>query len=1704
METKKLIKIVDDIKKVWNYDHPQTAISKLKKACDLFIKDKDYKGLLVFFKNCVSMSWMLEDVIVDVIDHEDQAISECGGESLRALFQIIKGKMVNGYYQQKDAYKQAMSHPEELEIPLNEFEWFTGADVCRIVYDNNGHPVFGHDLLSYIAQETKQYDILKKYHLQANNKDAAFYAQCMYTIQYERERKLSDLIENNDDTPLILFALEYLIEKLIIIKNHYKPIEDRNLSVSKVIKLLNGIMEQFPNWPNIGLAAELLEQLSDPEVNVRLDKETILPNKPYTFSLERKNVSHIKLSIYRSMVENRNSQHELNSEYIEKSFEENPVYQKEYLYENSNTYLWISSVMEIEPLQPGLYKVVLRADGRICYAEKIRVSQLCLLGEQLPQNRQRIVVLDAETGLPVPQAQIRHNKKKEIFDTKSLILDILSETVCDTTKRNNCFYPYKQDDQWAETVHIWGSYKYDKMKSRCTGDILTDRSIYRPGQTAHVTIVCYNINVNNQVRTLQRDNIKITIKESGYGKHIWLQKVKTDEYGIGYMNYHIPNDLAPGRYDICWGDNCSTSIQIEEYKRPTFEVKMEPYTKPYKMGDTITVRGKATSFDGVPITNAKVNYIINSEESSWFFRLSYFWNYGINVYRFVSNYQTKGESFTDHEGNFQIEVPLLVDDGIEIPLVDIPLFLDIVAYADVVDMTGETQCGIISLPVSNREYILYAEVEYKMEKSEGFVFTPIVRNSAGEIHKCEINYRVDDEDWHTAASGKKVQLWYLEVGKHILQLEYDGEHAQRKFILFDKDSLSAPCETDCWEYQSSDVFPEDGSPVVIQVGNNTPGTYILYDIFSGESHVDSGAVKTETGMIRWELPYDPKFGNGILINFAWVRNQKVQHCSMAIKKPLPDMKLNLNWLSRKGDYTPKGHVKWIAKVDNPKGQIVPSNMIAVVYDKALDQLRPHSWMEFGPDLDWIIPETEWHYNRFYAFNRHWRASESPYDDNSYDCDCIRREQSRGGHKGGLDGGFYGSSGYCLSEMIKIRSNFTETAYFASNLRSKENGEIEVEFDLPDTLTTWKLMIVTFTKDMHWCSLEEEFISRKDMMVTANMPRFMRVGDKAVISAKVTNQSGQKMKAIASMELLDTKSRVILFSDSRPMDIGTGFTMPLSFHFVPDGEVDQYICRVFVQCDTCSDGEERIIPVLADKTMVTTTYVLDQDGPGIYQVHPSQLFPVGTKHRQLSLEYTNNALWQAVKAMGGLVEYDKKNAISLTAALYSALLTKYLTVQALGGAIDDKSDEKTDFLMGLFKKFQCSDGGFCWYKGMASSEYITTEVLMHLSRLSAIIDLPQKIKDMMEDAFGFVDKEMHKKVKKLREDEQNGFSVRMPSFTMFQHLYNYAISGRKITRRNREDFDYLVNLMLRDIHRQTIYEKAMSAIILEHAGNIEQAKEYVESLCQYSELDGNRGRSFNTSRASYSWYSYKIPTHVAAMEAIHRICPDRRQEIVEMQKWLLNEKRTQTWETPIDSVNAIHALLFGNIDTLHEKITTAISVDGRMLECETEGKEGHLKAELDPRAQLISFDKKSKGISWGAVYAKFLQPLSEVSASVSGMTIKREIIAPKAGLHVGDRIIVRLTYTCDRNYDMVEVVDSKAACMEPVKQLSWSDSFKHVASYDTKTVISYYGLAEGTYSMETEFWLDRPGAYEIGLATIQCAYAPEFRATCPSQRLVVLP
>ena len=160
--------MLDAIKTAWDKDLPQNAITKLNETCEQFVKEKDYEGLLVFFKLCLPFSDMLADTIIEIINREEIPIFEYGGEPLRALYLMIKGVVLKNktYFspEVKEIFKQSMEHPEELEIPLEDFDWFIENDSCHVLYDRNNHPIFGHDLLSYIAQETRQYNLLAKYH----------------------------------------------------------------------------------------------------------------------------------------------------------------------------------------------------------------------------------------------------------------------------------------------------------------------------------------------------------------------------------------------------------------------------------------------------------------------------------------------------------------------------------------------------------------------------------------------------------------------------------------------------------------------------------------------------------------------------------------------------------------------------------------------------------------------------------------------------------------------------------------------------------------------------------------------------------------------------------------------------------------------------------------------------------------------------------------------------------------------------------------------------------------------------------------------------------------------------------------------------------------------------------------------------------------------------------------------------------------------------------------------------------------------------------------------------------------------------------------------------------------------------------------------------------------------------------------------------
>ena len=165
--------------------------------------------------------------------------------------------------------------------------------------------------------------------------------------------------------------------------------------------------------------------------------------------------------------------------------------------------------------------------------------------------------------------------------------------------------------------------------------------------------------------------------------------------------------------------------------------------------------------------------------------------------------------------------------------------------------------------------------------------------------------------------------------------------------------------------------------------------------------------------------------------------------------------------------------------------------------------------------------------------------------------------------------------------------------------------------------------------------------------------------------------------------------------------------------------------------------------------------------------------------------------------------------------------------------------------------------------------------------------------------------------------------------------------------------------------------------------------------------------------------------------------------------------------------------------------------------------GYVKTALTYKGErTFTATKTSEGTSWGAIYAQFLQKTSDIEASQSGINVKREVIAtkPQSTLTIGDRIKVRITIETSRDLDFVQVVDRRAACMEPVNQLSGYHNGAYFSPKDNATHYFYGGLAKGKHVIETEYYIDRAGQYETGTCTVQCAYAPEFRGTTHSQTI----
>lgn len=1053
------------------------------------------------------------------------------------------------------------------------------------------------------------------------------------------------------------------------------------------------------------------------------------------------------------------------------------------------------------------------------------------------------------------------------------------------------------------------------------------------------------------------------------------------------------------------------------------------------------------------------------------------------------------------------------------------------------------------------------------------------RIDEGEWKDAEANAPVSIKEYASSATSASSSLVW-KSGVHQLEAICGQDTLQQKFTLFSMKDTHPMEPTTEWYYQTAKTFPRDGKPVYVQVGSSENGAHIVYSIIAGNKLLEKGAWELGDSIVTLPFSYREEYTSGVVINYSFVKNGECYTRKISIARPLPEKKLNITWKTFRDRLTPGQKEKWTLRITTPDGKPAKAQLMSVLYDKSLDQLAGHTW-EMSLGFSQWLPDCYWKSNlKYYKMGLAGTYPTKYYDEKELDVDKFdgkyfsfsaymqavllsKLERSYGGTVEAVRiqkdelvqeegrvmktrgsnmirvaaaapsankvfdvveempqfAGGTGSDAGQFLDKVQVRENMNETAFFYPALESDNQGNVAINFTLPESVTTWKFMGLAHDKEMRNGCLVDEAVAQKTVMVQPNMPRFLREGDKSTIVVKLFNTSDKKVNGNARMQILDAETQKVVWQKTQGYRIDAEGSATVSFD-VQGLKEGVYINKVVAAGNGYSDGEQHYLPVLSNRELVVNTLPITLHQQGEQSFDLSRLFlnkegkqAKGAENAKVTVEYTNNPSWLMVKALPSISNPDEEDAISLMSAIYANTITthiqKHLSLEKQPEQNLSQETVRLQNQVEKLKKLQNADGSFSWWKGMKGSRYMTTSVAEMMVRLNAVAGVQKSTAKMLTSAIDYLSWQTAQEVREMKKQEEKKHKV-SPSEQALHYLYILSMDGRKMKQNQEADKAYLLEKMSKLTGDFTIYGKARAAVVLAknsqlNAAYREKAGEYLQSVNEYAVYREEMGRYYDTRKALYSWRNYKIPTQVSVIEAMQMLKPNDKQTLEELQRWLLMSKRTQVWDTPVNTVDAVYAFMKGNESNWNRKAENAVlKLDGKLLPMPQDSTTlGYVRTEKAGKASTLSISKKSDYTSWGAVYAEFKQPLSEIASLESGIKVSRKVENQKKA-KVGDKIKVIITITADRDYDFVKIVDKRAACLEPVNQLSgyqWGMEC-YVSPKDNTTNFYFDRLSKGKHFVEMEYYVDRKGDYQSGSCTAECTYSPEFGGRTEAYKMTV--
>lgn len=1420
-------------------------------------------------------------------------------------------------------------------------------------------------------------------------------------------------------------SVEIIYNQIIANNNDYiyrngETVQDTSILAQKYNLLVSGI-QKYPNYYRLGVLKDALQNLTRSYAYIS-GRAVFYPTSSKSFDIKYQNISEIDINI----VDDKGK------EVFSKNLKVQP--NEPYLYQH------LAFSFDLDKIGSYLAKVkCTNIDGKTeIDSISFRLSKIASFTRTNPDDSQQFYIVDRKSGTPISGAEISLYTRSYNNDVHSYVKQatIITDwqglaSYNKSHKDSNLYYRVKKDRDESDYQYCReGFFYYSNDADMVLEDkvnIFTDRGLYRPGQVIYYKAI--KNSYNNQRQPIPSVNKRLQVKLYDVNNQLVSQKeLITNEFGSIAGEFIIPKEGLNGSYRLNI-DGYDAYVRVEEYKRPTFEIVFNKIDKAYTFGDLATISGYVQNFSGIKLQNTIVEYSITKKP----------------LYRWWNNNSSENIDYgivkTDAQGRFEIEfkIPIIESGSVQNSLFNRDIF-NFEITTTVTDLNGETQSNSTNVVVANISMILKTNIPDKIERNSNPTINITAANLNGEKIQTSGTYTIssvlaNDSIEHIIANGQfnttnntklSKEIEALQSGKYLIVFQANDDKGrsvktQNYFIIYSTDDKRPPITTNEWLIDKNAIF-KDGKPAEIIIGVSSKDVTILYELMKdGNLQYQEQFVLSDENK-KISIPYKNIYDDNVTALFTYIIDEKLYQNQIDIKKQSTVNDLTLKWNVFRDKVRPDQKEEWSIEVKDSKGNPVSAELLASMYDASLDKLlkvpqwdlvtrinnytSTYAWQSPNFQVknsksisfyrkDNYYPPLQWtSFNWFdFAFGYAQRsmlrsyafAAEAPLQKNesvktmsktlSMNEDMSEQKE------------FFKESEY----KPQIRNNFDETAFFYPQLKTNSKGETTFSFTVPGSNTTWNFRALAYDKSFDSGTLTSEVISRKELMVTPNIPRFIRQGDKTTIATKISNLSDAHISGKVYLEFFDpltdkTISNITIQEQAQDFTLISNASTEASWLFDVPEDIDILGCRIIAQSKTFSDGEQHTIAVLPNKMLITESMPIDMYKNGVKDFTFESMIKNKSQsltNYRLTLQYANNPAWYAIQALPTIDSPINGNTISWFASYYANTLGEFIMKQypKISNAINNwisnrgstdsfvsqlqKNEElkiilleetpwvleakneteqmqqlalllnlnntsiKSQAAINKLVNLQNEDGGWSWFNGMRSNKSVTQYILFGLSELTNLqaVEYSSEVKEMQIKALKYLDNQVENDYKTTDWTKVKSIPTSLIEFMYVRSEYRDI----PIKPKTREIERIATNIVEKNWQILNYYEQSLLVVLAKRNGNKELMNKLIDSLREHATISSEMGMYWanNTSTAFMSQSA--VSTHTFIMEAFKQAGADDT-EMNEMKQWLLKQKQTQQWESTLATLDAVYALLSNGTNWFtHTNDNARIFVGGKLVQ-----------------------------------------------------------------------------------------------------------------------------------------------------------------------------